>query len=370
MPYEKVSIVVAMVITVFISIALNGNFVKDAPVAVVDLDNSAYTRELISRMDASEYIKITKVLHTPTDVNTLFYEDQAVAAVYFPQGLEKDHYTGVQTNIGAFYDQTNMAQSGNVKAALNQIVGFENTVVQGDTGSTNDVLSGSMQIADRTLFNPQMSTSNGLTMGFLFLFGTMFFTFATIGMVPRLRQSGELVRIFANGGTPGDIIIRLLPYGCCLLASFALGLAILRVWGDLNFSGSSLAFLVTQILFIAACGMLNLFMGWGAASPALASSRMILYIPEGFVWGGLALPKFIFAKWVMLASHIFPLTWEFHFQRDIMARGAGLSDISSVLGAFLLYMAAIALLVGRRFYKEREAYFQKKAQEDPQALAA
>ena len=64
MPYEKVSIMVAMVITMFLSILLNGNFAKEAKVVIIDLDNSAYTRELTNRIEASEYMKVTAVVNT------------------------------------------------------------------------------------------------------------------------------------------------------------------------------------------------------------------------------------------------------------------------------------------------------------------
>ena len=142
MPYEKVSIMIAMIITLFVSVLLNGNFAKDAKVVIIDLDNSAYTRELASRMDASEYMKVTAVLNVPADPKSLFYQDQAVAVVYFPQGLEKDRYTGMASNIGVFYDNTNSAQSSNIKAALNEIIGLDNAAAQGNIGSTNDSVYG------------------------------------------------------------------------------------------------------------------------------------------------------------------------------------------------------------------------------------
>ena len=65
MPYEKVCLLVAMVVTVILSVLLSGNFAKDAKVVIIDLDNSAYTRELTTRIDASEYMQVTAGLNTP-----------------------------------------------------------------------------------------------------------------------------------------------------------------------------------------------------------------------------------------------------------------------------------------------------------------
>lgn len=348
---------IAMVITLFMSVILNGNFAKDAKVVIIDLDNSAYTHELASRMEASEYMKVTAILNTAVDPKSLFYQDQAVAVVYFPRGLEKDRYTGMASNIGVFYDNTNTAQSSNIKAALNEIIGLDNAAASGDIGSTNDSMYGQVQLATRNLFNPQGSTSNGETLGFLFFFGSMFFTFATIGMIPRLRLTHQLDDILLNG-TPWDLVVRLVPYGGCLLVSWVLGMAVLRVWGDLIIAGNMFAFLFVQLFYVMAIGMLCLLFGWTAANPGIASSRMILFIPGGFILGGMTGPLPFMAPWVVSLSHVFPLTWEYHFQRDILARGAGLADISQLLGEFFIYIGIIAVLFCLRFHTAR-----KKARE-------
>ena len=365
MPYEKVCLMVAMVITVILSVILSGNIAKDAKVAVIDLDNSAYTRELINRIDASEFMKVTAVLNTPQDPKELFYQDQAVTVVYFPQGLEKARYTGMAANVGVFYDNTSTAATSNIKEALNEIVGLDNAAANGDVGSTNDSIYGNLSLAARNLFNPQDSKDNGETLGFLLFFGAMFFTFATIGMIPRLRLTHQLDEVLLNG-TPWDLLVRLVPYGCCLLVSWVVGLAVLRVWGDLTFSGSLLTFIFVQLFMIPTIGALSLFFGWTAANPGIASSRMILFIPGGFILGGMTAPTTFFADWVVKFSHVFPLTWEFHFQRDIIARGAGMADIAQTFGAFLVYMGIVGILFCLRFNASRKELLARKAGEQRQ----
>jgi len=369
MPYEKVCLMVAMVISVILSVLLSGNFAKDAEVAVVDLDNSAYTRELINRIDASEYMKVTAVINSPADPRELMYRDQAYAVVYFPRDLEKDRYTGAAANIGVFYDNTNSANTSNMKEALNEIVGLDNAAAQGDTGSTNDSLFGTVSLAERDLFNPQHSTENGTSMYFLFFFGAMFFTFATIGMIPRLRLTHELDRILLEG-TPWDLIARVLPYAGCLVVSWVVGLAVLRLWGDLNFAGHLWQFLFIQAFMVLTVGMLSLLFGWTAANPGIASSRMILFIPGGFIMGGATGPVSFYSDWAVAFSHVFPLTWEFHFVRDIIQRGAGLLDINKEIGAFMLYMACVALLFCWRFYSARKELLkeQETSQENQERI--
>ena len=346
MPYEKVAVMVAVVITVFMTVLLGNNFAKDAHIAVIDLDNSKYSHEIIDKFNASQYMKVTAVLNTPAEPKTLFYRDQNVAVVYLPRDLEKNRYTADAGSIGVFYDNTNTAQTADIKSALNELIAIDNQQAAGGAAQSG------ISLHERNLFNPAASTSNGETQGFLFFFSSMFFTFATIGMIPRLRLSGKLDRILEQGN-PFDLMVRIVPYGGCLLTALFVGMGILRIWGDMVFSGHVLTFLFTQFFYIFVLGMLSLLMGWTASNPGIASSRMILFIPGGFILGGPTGPIPVLSGWVQTLSHIFPLTWEFHLVRDIITRGAGLTDISREFGAFLLYIGFVAVLFCFVFYKAR-----------------
>lgn len=345
MPYEKVSIMIAVIITLLFSAIYSNNIIEDAHVAVIDLDNSKYSHEIISQIEASPFMEVTAVLNSPAEPNTLFYQDKNIAVVYLPKDLEKNRYTDHHGTIGAFYDNTNSAQTSGVKEALNEIISIGNA--KADPNS-----SGGITLSTRTLFNPSGSTSNSTTLGFLFFFSSIFFGLATIGIVPRLRMTGRLRSILQNG-TPFDLAIRLVPYGLCLLTALFIGLAILRTRGDMLFEGHVITFLLIQLFCIAALGIMSLLVGWSAANPGIASGRMILFVPGGFILGGIAGPIPILPEWARILSHIFPLTWEFHFTRDILLRGAGFADISFIFGLFLLYLAALCGILYFVFYRER-----------------
>ena len=84
-----------------------------------------------------------------------------------------------------------MAQTAEIKEAMNELSALDNAAENGDTGSTNDGIDGGIQIADRNLFSPNASTSNAMSLGLLFFFGSMFYIFATIGIKEFLRQDAE-----------------------------------------------------------------------------------------------------------------------------------------------------------------------------------
>lgn len=360
MPYEKVSLMVAIVVTVVLSIFLANNYAKDAHVAVIDLDNSKYSHEIIEEMNASPFIKVSAVLNIPTEPKSLFYRDQSVAVVYLPKDLEKNRYSQSAGSIGVFYDNTNSAQTADVKKALNTIIAIENQKGAAQNPVAAAAADAGISLNERELFNPVNSNSNGEVLGFLVFFSSMYFVFATIGIIPRLRLEKKLA-LELKDGDPFSLMMRLIPYGGCLITAIFIGLAILRIIGDLTFSGNVFVFLLSLIFYVPALGLFSLLFGWTAANPGVAASRMILFIPGGFIFGGPTGPITVLSEWVKVITHIFfPLTWEYHFTRDILTRGASFMDCAKEFGALMIFLGVVALVFCFCFYRARTSFMKLK----------
>lgn len=353
MPYDKVAIAVMLACTVLLSAIFHFNYAEKANVAIIDLDNSSYTHELISKINSSQYMQVYTVLNTPVDPNTMFYEDKCVAVVYFPKDFEKDVYASKAADVGVFYDNTNTAQSAGIKQALNEIVGTETAMM-----SNSDNRMG-LSLNERALYNPHDSSANGEVLGFLFFFGSMFFTFATIGMIPRLKLTGQLAIHFEKGN-PFELMMRIVPYAMIWIGACFMGMVILKYTNGMTVNGNIFMFFVTQILFVMTMGMMSLWFGWNAANPGVAASRMILFIPGGFILGGQTGPIPMIDPIVQYISHIFPLVWEFELVRDIIIRGAGFWDCATEIGQFLVFCCIVWLLFIQRFYASRKQYEVQK----------
>lgn len=349
MPYEKVAFMVSLVITVVFTLMLGMNFAKDTQISVIDLDNSRYSHELIEEMNNSRFLKIEAVYNTPINPQSLMYRDKNYAVVYFPENLEKNHYNGQACQVGVFYDNTSSAALSGVREALNEIVAEANTPYSGN----RDTIYGGTKLIDRVLFNPHDSASNGEVVGFLTFFSSMFFAFALLGMIPRLKLEGKYFYTLKKG-TVFDLLQRVLPYCLIWIGANFIGYAILRVWGDINFSGNIGLFFGVQCLYIFSLSMLCLLFGWDASNPGIANSKMILFVPGGFIFGGYGVPLTMMPEWMHWFNQIFPLTWEFKFIRDVVFRGAGLFDCSVTIGQFMIYIVIIFMVFVYKFNKEQD----------------
>jgi len=361
MPYAKVSIVVALVITLVFTAVFSNSYIKDGKVVVVDLDNSNYSHEFIDTLNSSPYIKVREIINTPVDPKTLLYRDRCLAVIYLPAGFEKNRYNQAANNIGVIYDNINEAQSGHLKEALFTIVAVENLKIgmpqvqaMGINSEQAEAIMNNISLKERLLFNPTNSHSSGEVMGFLFFFSSMFFAFATLGMVARLRLEHKWNAQLLDGNVFG-LMIRLVPYILCLTVAIVVGLVILRIVGDLSFTGNYFALLLSVLLLGSSSGLMSLLFGWREVDPGGAASKMILFVPGGFILGGFSNPMDIVPAWVQVVYNVFPLVWEFRLIRDIILRGAAFMDIARDFGGYMIYTGVLALLVSARFYHDRKA---------------
>ena len=87
-PYHKTAMAVAAVVAFLFSLIFRQTAVFEAPIAVIDLDASRYSTELIERINTSPYIRVTAVYHTPYSAERLTEHDLNSGVLYLPQGRE------------------------------------------------------------------------------------------------------------------------------------------------------------------------------------------------------------------------------------------------------------------------------------------
>ncbi len=90
--------------TLFYTIPFANHIVKEVPIAVIDNDNSEFSRELIRNLNSSEYLN---VIYRPLDVNSAkeeYYKNNIRAYIIIPKDFEKDIKRGTYSQIALFQD--------------------------------------------------------------------------------------------------------------------------------------------------------------------------------------------------------------------------------------------------------------------------
>lgn len=89
---------------VIYSFAYKNEVLKEAPIAVVDLDNTSASRSLKRMVDATEQVQLVSSLGSLAEAQELFYNGDVNGVVVIPHGFEKDLMANRQTTVAVYAD--------------------------------------------------------------------------------------------------------------------------------------------------------------------------------------------------------------------------------------------------------------------------
>lgn len=98
--------------------------VTDIPSAVVDLDHSAQSRELIRQLSNAENLKIENHPETYKELESLIDQGIAAVGIVIPENYGQDIMSGKQTRILGIIDGSNMIYATNASSTLIQVTGM------------------------------------------------------------------------------------------------------------------------------------------------------------------------------------------------------------------------------------------------------
>lgn len=363
--YYIVAFIVPIIVVLLFSAIFANNQVNEGKVVVIDLDHSPYSQELINKLNNSQYISVEGVLNQPTDPEKLFYHDEFIGVIYLPQGLAENYHKGMPNQLGLLLDNTNLASSGNLRTAVQEIVTSENMTVSiprvKSLGVSDDQVTGilsNMTVQQRLLFNPNGSYVNTMVMGFMNLYTAIFFCFATLPILPRFRVQRRFDSVILNS-SPLGVASRVIPYAVLSAIGLYFGFGLLKIVGGFRFAGNPIAFLLPTFIYTLSMGLMAMFASWKAKHPGEAMGKMMFIVVPGFLFSGITVSQALLPKWALIISNVFPMVWYTKFIRSMGLRGASLSDLLGELGGFLLLLGVVLFCVILRYHLEKSAILKR-----------
>ena len=361
MPYHKLSLMVALVTGIIFSVLLQHQVVFDGRIALIDLDDSRYSRELAQKLDASAYLEVHEIYHNAVDPVSLLMNDRNIGVLYIPKDCEKQLLNGDRSVVLGYYaDYTNSAQNGLAMSSLNEIVAEEGygtavpkiaTLGRMSTDLAEAAVS-PMRILERRLFDPVFSSTNSFVIAITIFFSSIYLGLSVLMITGRLHATGQWERAVGRGSF--SMASRLFPYVIFYCAGLSCAFCLLINFGQLRFEGSWGFFLLTLATTGLAIGLIAMILSWNAGNAGIGASFMILFVPPGFILGGSTMAIPFLTDWVRSISRIWPLTWQYSFLRDIAQRGEYQSGVLAYYGYYLLYIAFLALIFTVRCQAEQK----------------
>ncbi|MFE4710216.1 ABC transporter permease [Paenibacillus sp. NPDC056722] len=354
--YVRMIFFAPLIAALFFGLMFSHNQINKSPVVVIDEDHSAYSRSLINKLNASQYMKVTNVFPNRMDPDTLLANEKAVAVIMLPSQLELRQLQGKSSNIGILMDNSMPSGLTGIRTAISEVIQTENTTISltrlGQSGMDADASKGlvsPLALQQRMLYNPTTSYVSFMVLGFVNIVVLMITTTAAGSVAPRLRREG---RLFAGGGNPAQLWLRSVPYAVLSALSLFLSYGLLKQLGSMRFEASPFLFLIPLLVYSFALSMLGMLLGYSAKDISKVGSRTSIVLYPSFLVTGIQLSPLAFPKAFQISAWALPMNWLNRLIRGMGFRGGSLTSYSLEIGALLIIIGAAALFIGLLMLRE------------------
>jgi ABC-2 type transport system permease protein len=305
--------------------------VNHIPVAVINQDDSSLSRDLISRVQASEYFDLRYLSNEYTKLERLLDEGKVkiilVIPLHFYRDLSKGKNTPLQFLIDGSDNNTALIALGYLSKIIQ--VFSSNIVLEGLSKQGDSLLKElpTIDVKARVWYNPGLRSTNFIVPGLIVVVMMILAAMLTSLTIAREWETGTMEQLIATPTKPLEIIIgKLTPYFFLGLIQMTLVVLTGTLLFKVPFKGSIFFLFVVAGLFLV-CGLgIGLFISTVTKSQQLAFMlAIVLTMLPAFLLSGFIFPISSMPRIIQFFSYLVPAKYFLIALRGIFLKGNGLS---------------------------------------------
>ena len=337
--------------TIIIGVFANPS-IREIPVAIIDQDNSALSRNLIDVVNASPYVKITESLTSMEEARKLMAAGKIYGIVLIPENLSKRiiGYKGAEVIL--YYNNELFLVGALVnKGVLTAVKDFSDVYTKklfmkyGVPAYDVDFQVNPVLLSEKILFNPYLNYQYFFVFGLIPAAFQLFVISSLIYGILFEERSGRYHDIvYIVDEAPFSYTLgKLIPYAVLYTFSGTIMLFILFVIMKVPMVAGFGKLLFATLCYIYVSMAAGLFIS--IILRPLAYSAAAVYAAPTFAYAGISYPQIAMPKFAYYLSEFFPLT---HYHRVLVneaIRGSAPYNSTFYEIAYMLILGTVAFAV-------------------------
>ncbi|MDP1604325.1 MAG: ABC transporter permease [Legionella sp.] len=329
--------------------AINNN-PKYLPTAIINADQSNFTRRILVSMENSTYFKFISPSVSEEEAHNLLRRGKVQFIVNFPPDFTRDLVRGLTPGLLLEADASDPAATSRAVSVFTELAPLAlKEELTGPLTSLNATLPPYQPLVN-AVYNPLAISAYNIVPGLLGVVLTMTMVIITALVITREYERGTMENLMATPLTRMEIMIgKILPY---IMVGYAQALLILFLaWllFAVPMQGSILLLLILCLPFIAA----NLAMGLTFSTLATnqlqaIQSAMFFFLPS-ILLSGFMFPFRGMPEWAQWIGNVLPLTHFLTIVRGILLKGNGFLDVWREIIPILVFTLTVMVIGFRRF---------------------
>ena len=319
--------------------------------AVLDLDHSQESRELISRFSFSGRFNIVKIARTPEDIRAAIDRSEASVAIVIQAGFAENLRKGQSAPAQIIVDGTNSNTALIALGYVNEIVATYAQDMAQDLARrlhAGEPPPPEVTIEPRPWFNPDYNSRWFFVPGVIATLTLVMVVNLTSFAVVREREVGTLEQIMVTPIRPLEFILgKTIPFFCVGLAMTALVAGAGTLWFEIPFVGNPFVLLIGTSLYLLSVLGTGLLISTVCSTQQQAFATNFFVINPLFILSGFSFPISSMPQVMQWLSAINPMTYYLVVIRGTFLKGVGLNVLwpqmlaLAGLGVALLTMSVL-----------------------------
>ena len=302
--------------------------VYDVSTAVLDLDHSQESRELISRFGFSGRFRIVEIAKTPSDVRNAIDHSEAVVAVVIQAGFAEQLRKGNSAPAQIIVDGTNSNTALIALGYVNQIVSAYAQDQAQDLARrlhAAQLLPPDVRLEPRPWYNVDYNSRWFFVPGVIATLTLVMVVNLTSFAVVREREVGTLEQIMVTPIRPLEFILgKTIPFFCVGLALTVLVAGAGTLWFQIPFVGNPFVLLLGTSLYLLSVLGIGLLISTVCMTQQQAFATNFFVINPAFILSGFSFPIATMPVFMQRLSTINPMSYYLVVIRGTFLKGVGL----------------------------------------------
>ena len=332
--------------------------VENIPTALLDLDRTQMSRELVDGLVKTKYFRLKEVGRNREELLDLLKRGKIRMAIFIPPQFQKrlhqDRASPIQVLVDGTYPYRGLVIKNYVKAYL----ATYNTRLARRWLDKRGLTSINLQpisLETRFLYNPALVSSHSLVPGLLVVILMMNPAIMAALAIVKEKDYGTIYNIYSSPITRWEFLAgKVLPYyGLNFINVIILFLLSITLFG-VPFKGSLLLLLVGSLLYIlTTTGMGLVVSAFTRSMVAAQIVTIIITIIPSFLYSGLLMPVSNLGREGEIEAHLFPAMYYMKIVQGTYSKVIGLKEMGINYLIIMAYGAALFCL-GLVLFRKRE----------------
>ena len=323
---------------------------KHLPTAVINADQSEFSRSFLAAMKNSRYFELVAVTKSEAEADRLLADGSVQFVVNIPLGFSRDLLRGARPDLLIEADASDPSATSNAIAALNELA--RSALTRDLKGSAQAAAGGNtpINLIIHRRYNPEGITQYNIVPGLMGVILTMTMIMMTGLAMTRERERGTMEHLLAMPVNPLEVMLgKIMPYILVGYIQVVLTLVISTQIFHVPIQGSLLFLLSCVLLFIAANLSVGMLFSTIARNQMQAMQMTFFFFLPSMLLSGFMFPFRGMPVWAQNLGEVLPLTHFLRLVRGIMLKGNGWVETMPHLWPLVVFMLAVIVLGLKRF---------------------